>query len=57
MRDKDSSFGDKKTLEDLLKDFLAHVRVQCTYRIVHQNNITVLIDGTGQAQACFLTTR
>ena len=56
MRDKDTSFGDEKALEDLLKDFLAHIRIQCTYWIVHQNNVTVLIDGAGQAQSCFLTT-
>ena len=57
VRHEDSSLVGKNALEDLSEDLLASGAVQGRDRVVHEDNIWALVNGSSQADSSLLATR
>jgi hypothetical protein len=56
MRHEHSGFLTANAFDDLRKDLLADVHIQCRNRIIHQHDLCSGVDGSGEAYPCFLST-
>jgi len=56
LRHEHSGFLTANAFEDLRKDLLADVHIQCRNRIIHQHDLCSGVDGSGEAYPCFLST-
>ena len=57
MSDQNASLVLHDALEDSREDFLAHISVQRRDGVIHQDDVTVVVNGASQRESCLLSSR